>query len=346
MDAATAGQAWTGQIEAIDPDGTVFYWELVQAPAGVTLTPPTDILSADDGYHAVATLNWTPSALDAANTEIVVRVQDSRGGVATRNSNCLSSAATTPRWLMLIRDITLKEGESLSLPIIAADADGDALTLVIRNLPAGAVFNAASGILSWTPGYDQAGVYQNITVVASDGKTTVSKHFNLTVEQGYAKPVLGAVAPQTLREGDRYALQLAGHVAGSEALADGTTITLAYSAPWLPGGAKLNTETGWLEWTPGYNQHGTFRIPVTLTATWNTPGSDPVITSVTKDVVLNVLNANGAPVFDAAETWNILEGQPLQISAFAFDPDNPDFEPRIRFQPGATPAALRPPHPP
>ncbi len=58
---ATAGQAWTGQIEAIDPDGTVMYWELVQAPAGVTLTPPTDILPAADGYHAVATLNWTPT---------------------------------------------------------------------------------------------------------------------------------------------------------------------------------------------------------------------------------------------------------------------------------------------
>ena len=147
-----------------------------------------------------------------------------------------------------------------------------------------------------------------------------------------------------LREGDRYALQLAGNVAGSEALADGSTVKLTYSAPWLPGGATLNTETGWLEWTPDYNQHGTFRVPVTLTALWNTAGSEPVITSTTREIVLNVLNANGAPVFDAStplstgatETWNVLEGQPLQISAFAFDPDNPDFEPRIRLQAGAT----------
>jgi hypothetical protein len=27
-----------------------------------------------------------------------------------------------------------------------------------------------------------------------------------------------------------------------------------------------------------------------------------------------VLNANGAPQFDAAETWNILESPPLRIS--------------------------------
>ena len=56
---------------------------------------------------------------------------------------------------------------------------------------------------------------------------------------------------------------------------------------------------------------------------------------MTKDITFNVLNANGAPVFDAAETWNILEGQPLQVSVFAFDPDNPNFEPRIRLSSGS-----------
>ena len=161
---ATVGQAWSGQIEAIDSDGTLFYWELVQAPAGVTLTSPTDTTSLADGYHAVATLTWTPTAQDVANTEIIVRVQDSRGGVATRRFQLQVSAATTPRWLMLLGILPWQEGEVLSVPITAADADGDALTLTLRNLPAGAVFDAASGMLSWIPGYDQAGSYQNIMV--------------------------------------------------------------------------------------------------------------------------------------------------------------------------------------
>jgi hypothetical protein len=114
--------------------------------------------------------------------------------------------------------------------------------------------------------------------------------------------------------------------------ADGTTISLSYSSAWLPGGATLNPETGWLEWAPGYSQAGELRLPIRLTAT-ATPadGGETVSTSVSRELVLNVLNANGAPQFEAAETWNLLEGQALRISAFAFDPDNPDFEPKLRL---------------
>ncbi|MCI4427871.1 MAG: putative Ig domain-containing protein, partial [Burkholderiales bacterium] len=170
-------------------------------------------------------------------------------------------------------------------------------------------------------------------VIASDGKATASQHFNVTVEQGYAKPTLAAVAPQTLREGERYALQLAANMAGGLTQADGTAISLEYSAPWLPGGATLNAETGWFEWTPDYAQHGIYTVPFSVTATFTPPDGDPVTTTGTRNVGLNVLNANGAPIFDAAETWNVLEGQPLRVSVFAFDPDNPGFEPKIRLTP-------------
>ena len=39
--------------------------------------------------------------------------------------------------------------------------------------------------------------------------------------------------------------------------------------------------------------------------------------SVSRTIEIEVLNANGAPQFDAVETWNVLEGQPLRISVFA-----------------------------
>jgi len=334
---ATAGQPWSGQVEAIDSDGTQFFWELVMAPQGVTLTPPTDYLTSEIGYHSIATLNWTPTTRDLANSEIVVRVQDSRGGVAFKRFVVPVTGGNNAPTVDAVNDIGLTEGETLSLPLTAADADGDSLTVTIRNLPAGAVFNAATGMLTWVPSYDQAGIYNNVTVIASDGKATVSQSFNITVEQGYAKPTLAPVVPQVLREGDRYALQLAGDMPGGLTQADGTTITLDYSAPWLPGGATLNSETGWFEWMPDFAQHGNLSIPFTVTATFTPPDGEAVVTTTTRNIVFNVLNTNGAPIFDAAETWNVLEGQPLTISVFAFDPDNPNFEPKVRLTPNAAP---------
>ncbi|HET7864109.1 MAG TPA: putative Ig domain-containing protein, partial [Burkholderiaceae bacterium] len=333
---AIAGQPYTATLRAQDSDGALFFWQIVQGPAGLTIEQDPLVESGPTGYGNAARLHWTPSARDRADSEVLIRVVDSRGGVALRRFTLAVDGANHVPVLGAVGDITLDEGQSLRLPLMAADADGDAVTVSLRNLPAGARFDAATGILSWTPGYDQAGDYAGIAVVASDGKHTVTERFNIRVNQGYAKPVLGVVPAQTLREGERYALQLPGRMPGGLTQADGTTITLSYSSPWLPGGATLNEENGWFAWTPGFAQAGTLRLPVTLTATY-TPadGSGPVTTSVTREIELNVLNANGAPQFDPAETWNLLEGQALRISVFAFDPDNPGFEPKVRMSPTA-----------
>ena len=91
-------------------------------------------------------------------------------------------------------------------------------------------------------------------MIASDGRRQAIQRFDLTVNQGYAAPVLAAVPTQTLREGERFGLQLAGQLPGGLDQVDGSTVTLRYSAPWLPGGASLNAETGWFEWTPAFSQ--------------------------------------------------------------------------------------------
>ncbi len=330
---AQVGEAWTAEIEAFAADTTRLYWQLLDAPAGISLTPST-ATDVDAGTQAIATLNWTPTARAAATSEIRVRVEDSRGGFAWRRFRIAVAGGNHAPTFEPIEEFRLKEGETLALPLRAADADGDHLTQIIRNLPPGATFDAARGLLTWTPGYDQAGVWSDITHIVSDGKATSSRNLAITVEQAYPMPVLDAPPVQALREGESFALQLAGFVPG-QTTADGSTLRLEYGAPWLPGGATLNTETGWLAWTPSYNQHGRYTVPVTLTAIWTATDGTVSETRIGRELVLDVANANGAPIFAPAETWNVLEGQPLRISVFAFDPDNPEFAPKIRLRPGA-----------
>jgi hypothetical protein len=80
--------------------------------------------------------------------------------------------------------------------------------------------------------------------------------------------VLLPVAAQQLREGERFSLQLAGNLPHGLMQYTGQDIKLNYSAEWLPSGAILNKDTGWLEWTPGYAQAGSYDIPIRLVTTY------------------------------------------------------------------------------
>jgi len=331
---ATAGTAWSATVDAIDADGTRFYWEVVQAPAGLTLSTIADTVPTADGrYLSRATLTWTPGANAPADAIVVIRVQDGRGGVALRTLHVPVTGGNHPPALSALSDTTIAEGSLWTLPLGYSDTDGDKLTVSVSNLPPGAVFDASSGSIAWIPGYDQAGIYRDITIRVSDGKTEVSGKFTLTVTQTLAAPVMAPLPSQTLREGDAFAMQLNATVPGGLGMADGTKVVLTYGAPVLPVGMTLNTQTGWLSWTPGFAQHGDVTVNIVVTATYTRPDGSVATRNTIQPLVLKVLNANGAPAFDASvgSEWNLLEGQPLRISVFAFDPDNPGFAPKIRL---------------
>ncbi|HSN52191.1 MAG TPA: putative Ig domain-containing protein [Woeseiaceae bacterium] len=95
----------------------------------------------------------------------------------------------------------------------ASDADGDALTFSIRNKPAWASFDAATGRLEGVPQFGDTGTYEGIEVSVSDGAATASlPRFSIAV----SRDALGAVTlewlpPQSNTDGS-YASDLAGYV--------------------------------------------------------------------------------------------------------------------------------------
>jgi hypothetical protein len=76
------------------------------------------------------------------------------------------------------------ERELIEFAISATDADGDQLTYSASNLPEGASFDPNTRIFSWTPRYDQAGVY-TVHFEVSDGELTDSENVSITVAQLY-----------------------------------------------------------------------------------------------------------------------------------------------------------------
>ena len=98
-----------------------------------------------------------------------------------------------------IGDRTVAEGSSLSFTLSATDADGDTLTYSASGLPAGASFEPATGVFSWTPGYDQSGTYSPVTFSVTDGTDTDSGTITVTVTDLNRAPVLAAVGNKLVK---------------------------------------------------------------------------------------------------------------------------------------------------
>jgi hypothetical protein len=74
----------------------------------------------------------------------------------------------------------VKAGKTLAFSLSATDPDNDFLVYSASNLPPGATFDSLTGVFSWTPGYDQAGIY-NVHFEVSDGSLSDSEDITITV---------------------------------------------------------------------------------------------------------------------------------------------------------------------
>lgn len=98
-------------------------------------------------------------------------------------------------------DQTVDENETLALTFSATDPDGTVPTLTAENLPEFAQFDApgdGTATLIFSPNFEQAGTYENITVTASDGVLFDSTVFTLAVNDVNRLPVADAGESQTL----------------------------------------------------------------------------------------------------------------------------------------------------
>ena len=150
------------------------------------------------------------------------------------------------------------------------------------NIPAGAVFNGQTQQFSWTPGYDQAGAYENITInVADPAGLSLQKSFNITVNNTNRIPVIESIASVTVDPGQAVSFNATANDPDDE--------DLQFSASGLPDGASLDA-SGAFSWTPTAEQAGSHPVTVKVT-----DGTDTAETSVT-------INVNAPPAPTPADT--------------------------------------------
>lgn len=124
----------------------------------------------------------TGNAADETVQEPALPEAASAGDFLPRKVYTPGPAASGETMAYIKPDKMVSVGEELSFTISAEDADGDTLFYSAADLPDGANFDSENLTFSWTPRYDQAGVY-SVRFEVTDGEYTDSEDVIITVVQ-------------------------------------------------------------------------------------------------------------------------------------------------------------------
>jgi len=280
-------------ISASDPDRDALIYSAYNLPAGSEFNSSTQIFS------------WVPDFNQAGiYQDIEFEVSD---GTLTDRENITIVVNTTnqPPVLDLIKDRTIYENSLLEFTIHATDPDGDVLTYSASNLPDGAVFNPDTKEFSWTPAYNQSGIYPDVYFEVNDSELTDWESITITVNNTNRAPVLDPIGNKAADENSLFVFTI------NATDPDGNA--LSYSAAGLPSGAVFDQHLHTFSWTPTYEQAGTYQdIQFEI--------NDGELTDW-ENITIEVANTNRPPLLDPIENKIADENSLLEFTINAIDPD-------------------------
>ncbi len=215
-----------------DSDGDALRFRISNKPSWANFNTNTGVLSG------------TPGMQDARNyPSIRISVSDGTDytylpafNIRVNNLNRAPSITGSPR-------TSIAEGSRYRFAPTYSDRDGDALRFRITNKPSWANFNTNTGVLSGTPGMQDARNYPSIRISVSDGTdNTYLPAFSITVNNLNRAPSISGSPATTTLAASRYSFT------PSSTDADGDNLT--FSITNKPGWATFNTRTGALTGTP------------------------------------------------------------------------------------------------
>jgi hypothetical protein len=237
----TAGMAYGFTPSASDADGDALSFSIQNRPSWAAFSTTSGALTGTPATANVGTY-----------TNIVITVSD--GKATTSLPPFTITVAAPPNHAPTISgtpSTSVTAGMAYGFTPSASDADGDALSFSIQNMPVWASFNTSTGALTGTPSTGQAGTYSNIAISASDGKATTSlPAFTITVTAPNVAPTISGSPPTSVMAGSAYSF--------TPAASDANNDTLTFSIQNAPSWATFSTVTGALTGTPSAANVGTF----------------------------------------------------------------------------------------
>jgi hypothetical protein len=217
--------------------------------------------------------------------------------------------------LKTIGPLTVVEGDTLDVHLIATDPDSTIGTFTLTGEPWNMTFvdslnNRAS--MQLAPLYNQSGIYNLLVVFTDPSGAADSEYVDLVIaEAGNQKPRLDPINDRTVAEG----AILEFLVTASDP--DSTVPILAVSS--LPANATFadsGNGVGYFSFAPGFFQAGVYNVAF-LAYDAEDPGvRDSALVQIT------VTNVNRSPAFDPVGPFDLDEGDTLIFDVVSHDPDS------------------------
>ena len=199
---AIVGKAYAYAPTAKDPEGKRLTFKILKKPSWATFDTATGRLAGTPsaaGTFSSIVIYVTDGATSASQPSFSIKVATA-SDTASNAAPTISGSPST----------SAKVGMPYSFKPTAADANKDALTFSVMNMPSWAAFNMATGELSGTPNLD--GTYANIQIKVSDGKATTSLNpFSLAVTAAGSRTVSISWVPPTTYDDGSALTDLAGY---------------------------------------------------------------------------------------------------------------------------------------
>jgi Putative Ig domain. len=278
-------------ISGSDPDGDDLTYYATGLPSGAMFDVNT------------RQFRWTPGYEDSATYDVTFTVSDG----SLSDSETIEIAVNNVNRVPVLDSIGNKvasEGSELSFTISGSDADSDKITYSANGLPSGSSFNVNTHKFSWTPTFEDSGVY-SVTFTISDGSLSDSETISISVGSVNRAPEMNPIGDKTVSEGS----ELNFIVTGSDPDSD----SLKYSVSNLPSGAEFDTATHEFTWTPDYEDSNTYSVTFTV--------SDGSL-SDSETISINVVHVNRAPMLMVIGSQSVDENKLLTITPVATDDDD------------------------
>lgn len=197
----TAGQTYSFTPTAFDADGDRLTFSIVNRPSWASFSSSTGRLAGTPDSNAVGEY-----------IDIRIRVSDGQTRVRLAPFSIVVQQANHAPRITGSPPTTAREGQTYAFTPRAYDADGDPLSFTIRNRPAWASFDTATGRLTGTPGAGTVGSYNDITIRVSDGSARVSlPAFSIEVQQASMGSATLSWQPPTTRTDGSPLTNLSGY---------------------------------------------------------------------------------------------------------------------------------------